>query len=318
MNFVDLLLILVILLSVWSGFQKGFVLGMLSLITWIGSLLIGFFFYTYVARFIENHILSLGVWTFPLAFILTIIIARILLSILANQLLQLTHPETHQHAANRFLGIIPGTINGLINAVIVAALLLALPLGGSLSEKTRESPLANYFVEPAEWLEAQLSPVFDDAVRRSLNKLTVEPASKESVKLNYTVKNPRVREDLEAKMLELVNEERRKHGLKPVQADPEMAAVARKHSRDMFARGYFSHITPDGLDPFDRMRKDGVRFRTAGENLALAQTLTLAHNGLMNSPGHRANILQPAFGRLGIGIMDGGIYGLMVTQIFRN
>jgi uncharacterized protein YkwD len=86
----------------------------------------------------------------------------------------------------------------------------------------------------------------------------------------------------------------------------------------MFARGYFSHHTPDGKDPFDRMREGEVRFRTAGENLALAPTLQIAHNGLMDSPGHRANILRPQFGRLGIGILDGGRYGLMVTQKFRN
>jgi uncharacterized protein YkwD len=86
----------------------------------------------------------------------------------------------------------------------------------------------------------------------------------------------------------------------------------------MFARGYFSHVTPEGRSPFDRMEAAGVSFRTAGENLALAPTLRIAHTGLMNSPGHRANILRPAFGRLGIGVMDGGPRGLMVTQNFRN
>ncbi len=66
------------------------------------------------------------------------------------------------------------------------------------------------------------------------------------------------------------------------------------------------------------MHDADVRFLTAGENLALAPTLTVAHNGLMNSPGHRANILRPQFGRVGIGIMDGGLRGLMVSQEFRN
>jgi uncharacterized protein YkwD len=66
------------------------------------------------------------------------------------------------------------------------------------------------------------------------------------------------------------------------------------------------------------MREANVRFRIAGENLALAQTLQMAHTGLMNSPGHRANILRPQFGRVGIGIMDGGKRGLMVSQEFRN
>ena len=86
----------------------------------------------------------------------------------------------------------------------------------------------------------------------------------------------------------------------------------------MFARGYFSHYTPEDKDPFERMREANVKFRAAGENLALAPTLQIAHTGLMNSPGHRENILRPAFGRVGIGILDGGRRGLMVSQEFRN
>jgi uncharacterized protein YkwD len=61
-----------------------------------------------------------------------------------------------------------------------------------------------------------------------------------------------------------------------------------------------------------------VRFLTAGENLAFAPTVASAHEGLMQSPGHRANILRPQFARVGIGIEDGGVHGLMVTEDFRN
>ena len=119
-------------------------------------------------------------------------------------------------------------------------------------------------------------------------------------------------------MLQLVNTERMAAGLKPLAPDPELTEVARRHSTDMFGRGYFAHDSPEGRDPFDRMRESGVQFVTAGENLALAPTVQVAHTGLMNSPGHRANILHRDFGRVGIGIMDGGIRGLMVSQEFRN
>jgi uncharacterized protein YkwD len=56
----------------------------------------------------------------------------------------------------------------------------------------------------------------------------------------------------------------------------------------------------------------------AGENLALAQTLSIAHTGLMHSPGHRANLLHRSFHRVGIGIIEGGVHGLMISQEFRN
>lgn len=94
--------------------------------------------------------------------------------------------------------------------------------------------------------------------------------------------------------------------------------VARTHSRDMWRRGYFSHVDPDGDDPFDRMREGAVRFRQAGENLALARTTALAHRGLMSSPAHRRNILRPAFTRIGVGVVDGEPYGKMYTQLFAD
>jgi uncharacterized protein YkwD len=100
--------------------------------------------------------------------------------------------------------------------------------------------------------------------------------------------------------------------------DKKLAEVATKHSYDMLQRGYFSHYTPEGKSPFDRMRRDRVRFIVAGENLALAQTLQSAHEGLMESPVHKANILHNSFERAGIGILDAGVHGIIVTQNFRN
>jgi len=318
MNWVDILLLLIVLFAIWGGWQRGFISGVLSLIAWLGSLLLGFYFYPYVANFIEKQITSLGVWTLPVAFISTIIIARILLSFITYAILEATPPKLHQNDLNHFLGIIPGFINGVIYAIITSALLLAFPISDGLSNTTRDSRIANRLAMQVEWLEEKLSPVFDKAVHQTINKLTVEPNSEKNVKLPFTTANIRVREDLEEKMIDMVNEERQKQGLKILKPDPELTAVARAHSKDMFVKGYFSHYTLEGKDPFDRMRAAGIKFLVAGENLALAQTLSIAHEGLMNSPGHRENILRPGFGRIGIGIFDGGVHGLMISQEFRN
>jgi uncharacterized protein YkwD len=318
MNLVDVSLILIILLAVWSGWQRGVISGTLNLIAWAGSLLIGFYFYPYTANFIENHIALLDVWTLPVAFISTIIVARIFLAIIVYTILSAIPPQLHRNDLNHFLGIIPGFINGAIYATLIAALLLAFPLSDNISTETRNSKIANKLTVEVEWLEEKLSPVFDKAVNQTINKLTVEPNSDESVSLPFTTSRIKVRTDLEEKMIDMVNEERRKRGLNILKPDPELTTVARAHSKDMFFRGYFSHYTPEGKDPFDRMRAAGIKFLTAGENLALAQTLSIAHQGLMNSPGHRENILRPRFGQIGIGIYDGGIRGLMISQEFRN
>jgi len=233
-------------------------------------------------------------------------------------LLRRVSAETHRGKVNRALGVVPGAVSGLILAAILSALLMAMPLPDSLREPARESIVANRLAVYTERLEAALTPVFDEAARETFNRLTIRPDSSERVELPYKVTKTSPRPELEAQMLDMVNAERSAAGLRPLAPDPELTEVARLHSADMFARGYFSHVTPDGADPFDRIRAAGVTFRTAGENLALAPTLRIAHNGLMNSPGHRANILRPEFGRLGIGVMDGGTRGLMFTQNFRN
>ena len=318
MNYVDVILMAIIVLAIWAGWRRGFILGSVNLAVWLGSLVLGFFFYPYISNVLAQYFTGLGVWNLPLSFIITIILARILLALIFNTILRRTPDKVHGHGANRFFGIIPGVINGLIYATIIAAVLLSVPLKHGISDTTKESLVANKLAVNAGWLDDKLSPIFDDAVKQSLTSITVEPESDETVDLNFNVARGKPRPDLEAEMLQLVNAERTKRGLKPVVADPQLVPVARSHSHDMFSRGYFSHYTPEGKDPFDRMKAAGIKYYSAGENLALGQTLKICHQGLMNSPGHRANILNPSYGRLGIGILDGGTYGLMISQEFRN
>jgi len=318
-NVIDILLGLLVLLSMLSGYRRGLILGVLDLASWVLSLIAGLRFYQPVARWLGVYIPSLPqIWNRPIAFISIAVIAGLAVHLVGNVILRRLPKDIHQRWINRLFGIIPGFANGLIMAAIVSALLLAIPLNEGLRESARASASVNRLAVYTERLEAALHPVFGEAIAETLNLLTVRPESNERVKLPYTVAAPRPRPDLEARMLELVNGERMAAGLRPLAADAELEQVARQHSTDMFARGYFAHVTPEGRDPFERMREADVRFLTAGENLALAPTLQIAHAGLMRSPGHRANILQRDFGRVGIGIMDGGIHGLMVTQDFRN
>src|ERR1043165_7927620 len=318
-NPIDILLVIVILLSVLNGYRRGFINGVLDLAGWVLSLLAGLRYYQPLARWLGTHVaLWSEVWNQPIAFVLIAIVVGVLVHAIGYGLLRRLPEDIHERRVNQVFGVVPGFVNGLIIVAILSALLLALPLNERLSERTRDSTLVNRLAVYAEQLEAELRPVFGDAIARSLNLLTIRPDSNERVELPFTVQNPRPRPDLEKQMLDLVNKERQANGLNPLAPDPELTEVARQHSTDMFARGYFAHDTPEGLSPFDRMRAANVHFTTAGENLALGPTLMVAHTGLMNSPGHRANILRPQFGRVGIGVMDGGMRGLMISQEFRN
>lgn len=120
----------------------------------------------------------------------------------------------------------------------------------------------------------------------------------------------------EQKMLDLVNAERQKAGVKPLKIDMRLVEISRKKSQDMIDKHYFGHTSPTYGTPFDALKANGVSYRYAGENIAGAPDVKTAHEALMKSPGHRANILNPNYNYIGIGIVDGGPYGKMFTQTF--
>ncbi|MFZ5634623.1 MAG: CAP domain-containing protein [Bacillota bacterium] len=120
----------------------------------------------------------------------------------------------------------------------------------------------------------------------------------------------------EKRMLDLVNSERARNGQALLKPNLKLTGLARLKARDMIEKNYFSHTSPTYGSPFDMMRQFGITYRTAGENLAGAPTVDMAHTNLMNSPGHRANILNGSFKEVGIGIISGGPYGKMFVQMF--
>lgn len=107
----------------------------------------------------------------------------------------------------------------------------------------------------------------------------------------------------EDEVLRLVNVERAKNGLSALKADWQLSRVARYKSQDMINKGYFSHTSPTYGSPFKMMESFGIRFSSAGENIAYGQrTPAEVMKGWMNSPGHRANILSPSYTHIGVGL----------------
>ncbi|NNU26989.1 CAP domain-containing protein [Isoptericola sp. JC619] len=118
-----------------------------------------------------------------------------------------------------------------------------------------------------------------------------------------------------AAVLELVNAERADAGCGPLRQDPELDALATAHSQDMRVRDYFDHTDPDGLTPWDRADAAGVS-GLAAENIAVGQRDAAAVvQAWMDSPGHRANILECSHTRHGLG-KEPGQGGPWWTQVF--
>src|SRR5687768_16260649 len=100
MNLVDAFLILIIILAVWSGYHKGFILGFLDIIGWLGSLVLTFMYYPYAARWLEKFLTPGSVWTIPLAFIITFIVFRIIAGVIINFILGALPAEAHTNFIN--------------------------------------------------------------------------------------------------------------------------------------------------------------------------------------------------------------------------
>ncbi|PLR89858.1 CAP domain-containing protein [Bacillus sp. T33-2] len=119
----------------------------------------------------------------------------------------------------------------------------------------------------------------------------------------YAEASDPLKEGFEYQLFDLTNASRVNNNLPVLTWDDHVKNTARKHSIDMAENQYFNHTNLEGQSPFDRMKEDDIRFSVAGENLAYGQfSSVFAHEGLMNSIGHRENILRPDFELLGVGV----------------
>jgi uncharacterized protein YkwD len=121
----------------------------------------------------------------------------------------------------------------------------------------------------------------------------------------------------EAEVFMLVNAERAKVGCAPLTVDSRLVTAARRHSADMAARDYFDHTTPDGVNFATRITEAGYRWSMAGENIAKGQqTPASVMRAWMNSPGHRANILNCKYRNIGVGLAYSPRHDPVWTQDF--
>ena len=325
LNWVDILIIFVVIIYLIEGYGLGFLRATVDFLTFIGSFVLGLTFYSFFASFLVNHLHIPQGFANAAGFFLGAFISEIVLTIVFRKFLILAYDtlKFNQQSdvvknLNKILGILPGFASAIVLLSFVLTMMVALPLSPYLKTSVADSRFGDSFVSNTFGLEKVLNSVFGQAVSDALTFLTVEPESQESINLNFKTTDISVDTKAEGQMLAMVNMERTSRGIKPLVLNGPLTSVGRAHCVDMFKRGYFSHYTPEGLSPFDRMAQVDITYTFAGENLALAPNVDLAMQGLMNSPGHRANILNKDFGKVGIGVINGGIYGEMFCQEFTD
>ncbi|MDO8582901.1 MAG: CvpA family protein [bacterium] len=316
LNWVDYLILAVFAFYAYEGYSSGFLASLLDLANFILSFLLGLKFYGLIAGIlISKFALPQGI-SDAIGFFIVTFATEILIGILIKKFLNF-EPDILK-TLNRWSGTLPGVLSGIILISFILTLIVALPISAPIKRSISSSKIGNLLLTNSQGLEKSLNSVFGGVISETINFLTIEPKGDENVTLNFKTSNVFPDSAAEQYMFKLVNKERRSRGLGELVFDDQLRDVGRSHCKDMFARGYFSHYTPEGLSPFDRMEEAGIIYQEAGENLALSPNTDIAMQGLMNSPGHKANILSPDFGRIGVGVIDGGIYGEMFCQEFTD
>lgn len=120
----------------------------------------------------------------------------------------------------------------------------------------------------------------------------------------------------EQEVFDLINAKRVANGLSALKIDDELQNVARIKAQDMVDNNYFSHTSPIYGSPFDMIKSFGIKYKTAGENIAGNSSNSGAVEAWMNSSGHRANILNSSFNYTGIGVVKSPKYGKIYVQMF--
>jgi uncharacterized protein YkwD/uncharacterized membrane protein required for colicin V production len=317
---IDAAILALIGFSVWNGYRNGFIATAYGLATWIVSFAAAVVFQAPAAALVERLGL-LPANARPLAFVLVIVIVEALFSLAGHFALAPIVKSVHRSSPwamglDKALGIFPSVARSLFVVGIVLAAVVVSPLPADLKTAVESSRISRALIERVTALQPQLAALsgqFGDSVPVFVTKLGADDTEKLDLPSDLQLTpDP----GAERQMFDLVNEERTSAGLQPLAWDEGLVPVARAHSEEMFKLKYFSHTSPVAGSPFDRLKAAGIAYARAGENLAYAQSVTIAHRGLMESQGHRENILRPEFTKMGIGVMSAGPYGRMFTQLF--
>ncbi len=318
-NWVDLIFIVLIVYFIVT--TRGFIASFLEVVGFILTLLLSYQLYPFVGTVLQaNFTLSKGIAA-AAGFFISWFLLEFASYFITSYLFAKYLGRYTKHRWNQRLGFIPGVLHAVILFLFIVNLVFALPVRGQIKQDILNSRSGPYFVNASQSLQIKLKNLFGGAVSEALNFMTIEPQSGETLKLGFQLKETQLKVDAESEqtMLDLVNKERKAKGLALLATDPELQVVARAYAKVMMENGFFAHVSQvDHTTPADRADRAGISFTVIGENLAFAPDVYLAHQGLMNSPGHRANILSPDYGRVGIGVIDGGVYGRIFVQEFRN
>lgn len=319
-NWVDIIVLLTLVVATIHGWRMGAVALLSSFASLLLALWLSIRLSPYIGMFMSDKFGIPRFWGDIAGYVLLAVIVQLFLSALFSHYIQKI-PKGIVHSRQMLLlGAGLGLLNGLMILAFFLLIFLILPIRGTVREDIQNSLFGSRIVNATRHYGGEFTESIDTMTESTVKFLTITPGSRSRQNLPLVPTEITLKTDTvaELEMLQLINIERQNVNVPPLEMDPKLREIARQHSREMFQKNYFSHLDLLGSDGEVRLRESGITFNSAGENLAHTADIALAHEELMASPNHRQNILDAQFTRVGIGIVDAGMYGKMVTQDFTD
>jgi uncharacterized protein YkwD len=220
-------------------------------------------------------------------------------------------------------GVVLGAVRGTVFATMAVIVISGVAGSAGAVGHTTDSVFGDFVTDPDAWpLRTFASATGDMRLAQAVafnHEFPGGPMLSQGVQVLPATALSDLERDSEAgvRITLRVNEERVAAGLPTLTWSSALTDVAAAYATEMATEGFFGHDSPTTGDVADRLGSAGIGFRIVGENLAWGPTVDRVHDGLMNSPSHRANILNPQYRNVGVGVVSGPL-GLMVVQVFQR
>jgi uncharacterized protein YkwD len=319
---IDAFVVAIFILLVVRGWFRGLVREAMDLVGLVLGIVLAFRFGGAVGKLIEG---MSGI-SADAARLIGGLIVLVAVGVAAALLARVVEPKVRWPGLNlidRAGGATLGLAWGAFVLVVLLSLAVILPLPAAVSRQLDSSTITGFLTDPAGVPQRTFRGLAGERVVEALLNLhrlvgerRVVVEGDESIALTPADPGDLEHDDGAAtEVFDLLNRARLDAGADPLAWSPALAMVAQGHAAEMYVEGYFSHHSPVTGTVGDRLEAAGITYLVAGENLALAATVTEVHAGLMDSPGHRENILRAEFRRVGVAVVAGPL-GLMTVQVF--
>lgn len=318
-NWIDGIFVAIVLFFALTN--NGFISSAFEILGFIFSFLSSFKLYPVFSKILISKSLISKSLADALSFFIVWIISEAVFFIIIKFILKKVPQKFIKKRINKILGVFPGAAKGVVIFIFILTFIFALPATDNIKKAIMNSKTGPPLINISQKVESSLKNIFQDAVSETLNFITIKQNSKTKIDLGFKLSKNNLKKDAvsETAMFNLINKERRIKGFTSLKFDQQLTNTARQYAEEILTTGSFSHYSSkDNASPAQRLDRHAVQYEITGENLALAANVQIAHNGLMNSKGHRKNILSPDFCRVGIGVIDAGILGKIFVQEFTN